>query len=765
MNVKTHTRSFAGGEITPELFGRIDLTKFQTGLAKCLNFWVLPHGPVQNRPGFTYVNEVKDSSRFTRLIPFSFNTTQTFVIEVGHQYIRWHSFGGTLLESSQAPTGISVASPAVWTRVAHGYAVGQWLYVDGVTGTFGLRVNGRFLKVGTTPTVDTYTLTDMAGNAINSTGYTITGFGTTARVYEIASTYIEADLPDLHFTQSNDVLTITHPNYPPRELRRLGASSWSLTDISFVPTIATPGAPTLTTGGPGGGTPINHSYKVTAIAADTLEESLASASATQSYDLSVVGNYIDVDPPAVAGAVRYNVYKLFNGLYGFIGQTDGSAFRDNNVSPDVSETPAEPNTPFASADNYPWGVGYYENRRVFAGTINNPQNYWLTRSASESNLSYSIPTRDDDTIQGKAKANEANSILHVVTTNEQLIFLTAGGAWKLTPSNSDILTPTSALPKQFAAEGASSVQPVRTADEVLYIGESGSRVFALRYRWEQNSLTPEDLSLMAPHLYDDYTFTDITYSKGLKMMWTVRSDGKLIGCTYLPHHEVTAMHQHNTREGTDLFECCCTVKEASEYPVYVVVNRQLNGREVRCIERMHSRRFVDQEDAYIVDCGLTYDGAPADTITGLWHLEGEEVAILADGAEVTPQTVVDGSITLENEASVIHIGLAIQADLEGLPLILEALAASGQADLKNITEVLLRVRDSSGIKVGPSFSKLRELPARSNENFDTPPRLKNGVVKLTIDNEWDIDSRVCIRQTQPLPLTISAMTLVVKAGG
>lgn len=763
MDAKTHTRSFAGGEITPELYGRLDLTKFQTGLAQCLNFWVLPHGPAQNRPGFEYVNEVKFSAKATRLIPFAFNTQQTFAIEFGDQYIRWHTNGGTLLEASQAPTGISVASPAVWTRVAHGYTAGQWLFVSGVTGTFGATVNGRFLKVGTVPTADTYTLTDLAGSAINSTGLTVTGFGATARVYEIASTYLEADLMVLHFTQSEDVLTITHPSYPPRQLVRVSATNWTLTDISFTPTIATPAAPTVVAT-VAAGADTNYQYKTTALAADTLEESLGSAaSVAVSNHLTTAGNFNTITPAAVSGAVRYNVYKLFNGLYGYIGQSDGSAFIDANITPDVATTPAIANTPFGSATNYPNGVGYYESRRVFGGTITKPQNYWLTRSTTESNLSYSIPTLDDDTIQGRIKASEVNAIRSIVATNEQLVMLTSGGPWRLAPLNSDILTPTSALPKQVSGEGASNVQPTKTADEIVYVGESESRLFAIKYKWEANGLITEDLSLMAPHLFDGYTFSDVTYAKGPKMIWSVRSDGKLIGTTYLPRHEVNAMHQHNT---DGLFESVCSVKEGTEYPVYAVVQRTLNARSVRCIERMHSRFFVDLEDAFIVDCGLTYSGVAATTISGLWHLIGETVSILAAGAEVDPQVVAaNGTITLDDAATPVHIGLPITADLEGLPLVIEALMASGQANLKNIGEVWLRVKDSAGIKAGPSFDKLRELPARSNENYDTPPRLKNGVVRITLDNSWSIDSRICIRQTAPLPLTISSMTLLVNPGG
>ena len=114
---RTVARSFAGGEISPELFGRMDLDKFQTGLASCKNFIALPHGPVQNRPGFAFVNECKDSSRKVRLIPFSFSADETAVLEVGHQYLRFHTNGGTILESTKTVTGIVGSTVTV---AAHG---------------------------------------------------------------------------------------------------------------------------------------------------------------------------------------------------------------------------------------------------------------------------------------------------------------------------------------------------------------------------------------------------------------------------------------------------------------------------------------------------------------------------------------------------------------------------------------------------------------------------------------------------------------------
>lgn len=766
MNLDTFLRSFAGGEIGPELFGRLDLVKNQTGLAVCRNCWTLPHGPVQNRPGFGYVLEVKDSAKAVRTVPFSFSTEQTFILEFGDQYVRWHTQGATLLETGLTVNGITQADPAVLTYTGTDPSNGQWMYLAGIGGMTPL--NGRYVKVANVDTgANTFELTDIHGGAnIDTSGYdAYTSGGTASRVYEIATPYLEADLFDLHFVQSADVLTIVHPDYEPRELRRLGATNWTLTTISFAPTIAAPGAPTVTGGGPGGGTPITHTYKVTALAADTLEESLASADASASRDLAVTGNYIDVDPPAVTGAVRYNIYKLSNGLYGYIGQTDGSAFRDNNVTADISQTPPETSAPFTGASNYPGAVGYHEQRRCFGGTDNKPQNFWATRSATENNLSYSIPTRDDDAIAFRIAAREVNRIRHIVSL-EQLILLTSGGEWKVAPQNSDVLTPASAAPKPIATEGASNVQPAVTASSIIYVQESGSRMRELKpNQYDTRTFdAPADISIMAPHLFDDYTIVDMAYAKApYKMVWCVRSDGVLLGLTYLPEHQVLAWHRHDT---DGLFESVACVKEGSEHVLYAVVKRTINSRTVRYIERLHTRRFSVAADAFFVDAGVTYDGAPTDTITGLWHLEGETLSVLADGAEHPQVTVTNGSITLEAECSVVQLGLGYTADIQTLPLALEA-QAFGQGRVKNINSVALRMKDSSGFLVGPTFNDVDLIgwTTRNSEDYDSPPDLFTGVEDITVLPEWGDDAQLCLRQTAPLPMTILSMTLEVAVGG
>ena len=849
MNTKSLLRSFAAGIIGPELYGRLDLTKFQTGLAKCLNFWVLPHGPVQNRPGFEYVLEVKDSTKAVRVVPFSYNTTQTFIIEVGDQYVRFHTGGATLLETGLTVTGVSQANPGVLTYTGTDPANGDWMYLAGIGGM--TEINGRYVKVANVDTgANTFELTDIHGGAnIDTTAFTAyTAGGTASRVYEIATPYLEADLFDLHFVQSADVLTIVHPSYAPRELRRLSATSWQLSTIAFAPTVSAPTSPTAAAS-PASGTTRTR-YRITTVAQEGLEESLASVPAvvgtptaitgvTQAnpgvvtsvghgravndavYVSGIVGmtelageylvntaptadtltlktlNGVVVDTTAytawssggtiafidvvndlatagnkntitwTADGLRYNVYKLDNGLYGYAGQTAVNSFVDDNITADISRTPPEANEPFTGADNYPGAVGYHEQRRCFGGTNNKPQNFWATRSATENNLSYSIPTRDDDAIAFRIAAREVNRIRHIVSL-DQLLLLTSGGEWKIAPQNSDILTPSSAAPKALPSNaGANNVQPAIASSAVIFVQESGSRWCALKYKWEANGYQVDDISIMAPHLFDDYTTVDMAYAKTPnKMAWGVRSDGELIGLTYLPEHDVLGYHEHTT---DGLFESVAAVKEGREHALYAVIQRTINSRTVRYIERLHTRAFSAAEDAFFVDSGLTYDGASTTTISGLWHLEGEAVAVLADGAEVTGLTVTDGSITLSQAASVVQIGLPITADVQTLPLSIEArgVGAFGQGAEKNVNGVAMRVDKSSGFRVGPSFTTadMVEVTVRTDEPYGSPPDLETGVIDITIMPEWGDDAQLCVRQSAPLPVTILSMTLDVAVGG
>jgi hypothetical protein len=245
------------------------------------------------------------------------------------------------------------------------------------------------------------------------------------------------------------------------------------------------------------------------------------------------------------------------------------------------------------------------------------------------------------------------------------------------------------------------------------------------------------------------------------VVWFVSSSGKLLGLTYVPEQQIGAWHQHDT---DGVFESCTVVAEGGEDVLYCVIRRTIGGNSVRYVERMASRQFTDQADAFFVDCGLTYSGAPATTISGLNHLEGKTVNILADGAVHPQRVVTSGRITLDHAARKVQVGLPIVADLQTLPIAAQIDGSFGQGRYKNVNKVWLRVYRSSGIFVGPDADNLVEAKQRTTEPYGSPPALKSEEIQIVLTPAWADSGKVFVRQADPLPLTVVSATAEVALG-
>ena len=663
-------RSFAGGEITPELSGRLDLTKYQTGLALCRNAITLPHGPAVRRAGTEFINEAYDSARPVRLIPFSFSADQTAVLEFGHQYIRVFVDGGALLEDNKTVESISGSTVTV---TAHGYDAGDWVYIG-----------QKFFRIATAAT-NSFTVVELGGGGATPSGPLV------ARVFTLETPYDSADLFDLHYAQSADIVTIVHPNYATRELARQSAVVWTLTEVSFAPPNAAPTGVTATPTIAGSDTDKNKTiakYVVTSVADDGVTESLPSAPASANNNLTLAGNFNTITWTGVTGYTRYNVYKLRGGVYGYIGQVtptgstpktitsatpyndtgffkfarvrvvtstshgyttgdrvfiDGTTYFDglfavtvensttftfakttqfafpvttgtanipslslvdDNVLADTTQTPPEDIVSLNKGQgDYPAATVYHEQRRWFAGTIGKPQVLWATRTGTDNNLTSSIPTRDADGMELRLASSQYNQIRHLVALSD-LIALTAGGEFRIFAEGAPAITPTSISIKPQGYAGASNVQPVVTTGSIMYVQAQGSRVREMSYSWEANAYRTVDASIMAPHRFNYHTLTDLAYSRSPdSILWAVRDDGVLLGMTYVPDQQVYGWHAHDT-DGK--FESVTVVSEGNEDMLYAVVQREIDGRSVRYIERLSTRYFARQEFAYFVDCGLSF---------------------------------------------------------------------------------------------------------------------------------------------------------------
>jgi hypothetical protein len=721
-NIRSIEQSFAGGELTPEFFGHIDDAKYQTGLAVCRNFVCAPHGPAANRTGFGFVRETKTSAKHSWVRPFAYSTTQTMVLEFGEGYLRFHTQGASLL----AGTGTA------WSNVV-AYVLGDLVSSGGI---------------------NYYSIAPNTNQAPPNATY---WYPLPSVVYEIPTPYVEADIGDIHWVQSADVLTLVHPNYPPMELRRLGATKWTLAPITFASLQSPPVGLTATATVTGTGL-VTQDYVLTALNSTGTDESLQSVHATCSNNLNAVGAFNTLN--WTAGPARVNVYKLDNGLYGFIGQSISTTFVDDNITPDLSQTPPLNINPFSGSTNYPGAVTYYQQRRCFGGTLSQPQNFWGTRTGTESNLQYSIPSRDDDAITFRIAAREANTIRHLIPLQSMLL-LTSGVEYQVTSSGAAI-TPSDLSVQPQSYVGASNVSPIIVNSNLLYPAARGGHVRELAYNLYSGGFITADLSLRAPHLFDNRTIVDAAFSKSPQpIAWFVSSNGWLLGLTYVPEEKIGAWHRHDT---LGAFESICVVAEGNEDVLYAVINRTIGGVTKRYVERLASRQFTTQGDCFFVDAGLTYVGAPATVMSGLGHLEGQKVNILGDGAVRPPQVVVGGQVTLDQPASKAQIGLPITADLQTLPLAFPA-QGLGQGRPKNVNAVWLRIYQSLGIFAGQDFTRLTEAKIRTTEPFGAPPNLHTGEVQIRINPAWGDSGQVCIRQTDPLPLTVVSMSLEAAVGG
>lgn len=514
-------------------------------------------------------------------------------------------------------------------------------------------------------------------------------------VLEVKHTYAEADLFDVHYAQSGDILTLVHQNYKPSELSRVSFSEWSWQPIAFesplpAPTITsvvpTAGAthivdtvdivpspavivtksehglvvndPVYVSGSVGdipegfyavrsnttthltlktldGGADVDSTvstpvggkiraaipsnevinyYRVTAID-ETGAETEGSNAGGATNNLFSGGSYNTINWAPVIGAARYRVYKFKTGIYGYIGETEELTFKDDSIGPDLSVTLPRFDSTFSLPSGYPASVGYFEGRRFFGGLAGEPRKVVASRVGYPSDFSYHIPVQDDDRISVQIDAADALTVRHIVPIT-QLVLLSNSTEFRISPLNTDSITPSSISVRPQTYIGSSMVQPLVINGTLVFAANRGGHLREMGYRADQGFQTG-DLSMRATHLFDGKTIVDVAYQKApVPIIWAVSSDGKLLGMTYTPEEGVGGWHQHTT-SNSGVFESVCVVSDGGvEDSVYVVVKRVIDGTTYRMVERMTNViQPSDASDWKFLDCSLSFDGTVNSAIT------------------------------------------------------------------------------------------------------------------------------------------------------
>jgi hypothetical protein len=582
-------------------------------------------------------------------------------------------------------------------------------------------------------------------------------------LYVAATPYNASELRDIDYAQSFDTIYLANIVYPVGKMVRTDHADWLYSDVEFEPEIAAPAnvaavATVANTDAANSGNsyfPQDYSYCVSAVNADG-QESRGSTVDTAANDTELPRNYTTITWDAVAETVYYRVYKAHeSGSLGFIGESETTSFVDDGFQPEYSDAPIEAYNPFAGAGNYPARVGFWEQRLWLGRTATVPHGIWGSRSADFENMDFARPQRENDSIAMAITTGQTNAIEFFLPM-ERLRVGTSDNVFALRGPNDDVLVPNPppGAKREPGPRGVSSVKPIAVGEVAFYQPRVETGVRALGFAFEVEGAKSSDVSIFAPHLFEHYrikrwAFQEEPYS----ILWVARDDGALLAFTWEAEQEVWGWTEIDV--GGLVLDVVC-IPEGPESRVYLTVEREIDGETVRYVEQLDRAKWTDYRSAAFVDSARLYEfDEPTTEITGLQHLEGEEVTVLMDGYATTA-TVADGEIELPEPASTVIVGLGYEALIETLPL--------PDEPKKKITgEIFLEMVDSFDVKAGRREDEL--LLARTRLSGEIgPPILFTGLAEPVRPTQVvDRQATIIVKQSSPYPMTITGLYYGVEA--
>lgn len=306
--------------------------------------------------------------------------------------------------------------------------------------------------------------------------------------------------------------------------------------------------------------------------------------------------------------------------------------------------------------------------------------------------------------------------------------------------------------------GARLLEPLRVGNAVLFVQRAGRKLREMKFDLQTDRYVADDLTVLAEHILDAGVVDMDFQQEPDTLVWCAMEDGKLSALTYNRERGVVGWHPHTIGGGATVETVgCISSPDGKRDDLWMVCVREIDGETVRYVEFIEDNRLVlaDVRDGFYVDCGITYSGAPATIITGLDHLEGATVQILADGTPHQDRTVVGGQVTLNRPSSRVHIGFNSPARLQTMRVEAPTQSGTGQSKRKSLASVALRFKDTIGGGAGPSFDRIDQIPGLDpTSTVGSLPKLFSGDREVTMPADYGKDGYVCVEQSQPLPMTL-----------
>jgi hypothetical protein len=748
---RTSIVSFNAGELSPYLDARVDQEKYRSGCRQLQNAILEIYGAARRRPGLQFIAEAKHHDKKCRLEDFRFSTTTTFTLEVGDLYMRFFSNGAQVLSG-----GLPYEIVTPWeeadlfdlqfaqindvTYIAHpDYPVQKLARVADDNWTL---TEVSFL----TPALLDENLDDgvtiaSSATALGATTLTATG-GTPFQAAHVGAYFQLAHLRAASYLNLN--ITADGTSATVKVIGQWNVRTYGTWSADVLVQKSLDAGATWTT------------VRSFAGRSDRNVDAVGTADEEALYRLVVSGWASATGTPRVVfevvDAYVYGLVKIT--AYTSPTVVDGTIVK---VLESTATTPLWSEGAWSDVRGYPRAVTFHEQRLVFGGTDHQAQTIWGSVVGDYENFAYG--TLDTDAYNYTIGAKERNAI-QWLSSHTALLIGTAGGEWVMS-SGDDVnpISPTNVVAKRQSNYGSSGIGALLVNDVTLFIQRQASRVREMTYALQSDRYVAADLTLLAEHITEGGVLQIAYQQQRNSIVWGVTADGKLIGLTYEREQSVVGWHRHVT-DGT--FESVATVYGAGEDEVWLVVNRTIGGVTKRYIERFNPVDWSAKEDAFFVDSGLSYSGAPAGTFSGLDHLEGKTVSILGDGAVLPDQVVSGGAVTLPGGQTVskAHIGLPFTTIIEPMRLDVDNIVGITQGQTKRISELNLRFLNTLGCKVGDTLAGVRALSFRDTAMpMDASPPLFTGDKQYEFDGDFDYDVPVFIVQDQPLPLTLLAIVI------
>lgn len=754
--------AFTTGEVSPDVSSRFDLEQYKSALLEAENVVIRPYGAVAKRQGSQYVGQVKYSDKPTRLFEFTTNTNNSFMLEFGDKYIRVWNYG--------IYTGIEVTTPFTSDILfdLNCNQSGDVMFI--CSGKYPIQTLSRYSD--TDWRMSTYKLTEQPYDEINTdNGHTLTVNGDTitstkdlftqdmvGSVIQIAY-YVEA----VHTKSAGEVVekkvkrymqaqtiekTYNNINYNVGAFSTDTELSWKFTTHG-----TWEGTVKLQISNNDGQTWKDYRTYTSKNDYNVTDTGKIEAGARLKYVSDIKSGSVNCDL-SIMPFTQYGIVEIKS-------VTDAKNAKVNVLN-GIKE--GEPSYQWKLGSwnrgrGYPKLCTFYQDRFVVAATDSKPNFIWFSRTGDYPNFGVEKvegTITDDSAITLPVINRKMCEIRHLVPAND-LIILTSGNEWIVRGDKT--ITPTNCNLKTQTQRGALSCEPQFIGNRCVFVQERGGTVRDMGYSYESDNYTGQDLTLFVKTLVKGHLAVTSAYAQDPdSIIYYVRDDGQLNCLTYIPEQKVYGWSHFVTNGKYRYVE---SVAEGEQDTIYFVVDRVINNKSVKCIERSIPLYTEDNSDVFL-DCYVKVANSIKTDYINAPHLVGQMVDIVIDGQQMPSRVVPPtGVIKLDGKANVITVGLPYTTKIK-IPNVEQQINdGTLQGRVATVSRVVLRMYKSFGGKVGRTFDRMDDITLPPNELFtgDKP------VILPKMGINYSTDTSICIKHSDPFPFNLLSIIRIVEIGG